>query len=180
MMPCSIDGLRLLLECWQEWKNAVLLTLGTGVGGEFCCYDGILSEDWQNGGHTGFDCSILVRWNWVYCGISWELELQLEIFQSTKGSQGHLFKVLYELLESYKKGNICHMDYWLDMMTNPCAIDLLLTNIFSPESSRPFGVLDSFAEHSIWTAQDLYCRMNFVLGKATKSWNQNLRIILGQ
>lgn len=114
-------------------KNAILITLGTGVGGgillEGKLYQG-LSQMAGHIGHTaiqsgGDDLSIL--------GIPGSLEYALGNYSISKRSHG-AFQSTYALLDAYKSGDTFATWMWLDMMRTLSLAICSLTNIFSPEA----------------------------------------------
>lgn len=114
-------------------KNALLVTLGTGVGGGILLNGKLYQGRSQMAGHIGHtaiqsggdDLSIL--------GMPGSLEYALGNYSISKRSHG-TFKSTYELLDAYKTGDTFATWMWLDMMRTLALGICSLTNIFSPEA----------------------------------------------
>jgi len=117
----------------QGMKNAILLTLGTGVGGGLLL-DGKLYQGLaQMAGHIGHSTIQSGSDELSILGIPGSLEYSIGNYSISKRSQG-TFQSTYELLEAYKKGDTFATWMWLDMMRTLALSICSLTNIFSPEA----------------------------------------------
>jgi glucokinase len=152
----------------QGMKNAILLTLGTGVGGGLLL-DGKLYQGLaQMAGHIGHstiqsgsdDLSIL--------GIPGSLEYAIGNYSIGKRSQG-TYQSTYELLEAYQKGETFATWIWLDMMRTLALSICSLANIFSPEAVVLSGGLTHAGNILFDPLQDFIDRYEFrPHGKQTK------------
>jgi glucokinase len=114
-------------------KNAILITLGTGVGGGLLL-DGKLYQGLaQMAGHIGHSTVQSGSDELSILGIPGSLEYAIGNYSISKRSQG-TFQSTYELLEAYKVGDTFATWMWLDMMRTLALSICSLTNIFSPEA----------------------------------------------
>ena len=141
-------------------ENAILLTLGTGVGGGLLL-DGKLYQGLaQMAGHIGHstiqsgmdDVSIL--------GIPGSLEYAIGNYSIAKRSQG-TFQSTYELLEAYQQGETFAKWMWLDMVRTLSLAICSLANMFSPEAIVLSGGLTHAGDSLFVPLQDFVDRYEF-------------------
>ncbi|MHA7128871.1 ROK family protein [Algoriphagus namhaensis] len=114
-------------------KNAVLLTLGTGVGGGLLL-DGKLHQGLgQMAGHIGHTAIRAASDDLSILGIPGSLEYALGNYSIEKRSHG-IFKTTYELLDAYHRKETFATWMWLDMMRTLSLGICSLINTFSPEA----------------------------------------------
>ncbi len=116
----------------KGYKNAILLTLGTGVGGGILIngelYQG-LSQMAGHLGHISIDTSDDER---SILGIPGSLEYALGNYSIEKRSMGK-FKSTHELLKAYSENDSFATWLWLDSVRKLAITMASLINVFSPE-----------------------------------------------
>ncbi|MCP9754767.1 ROK family protein [Lacihabitans sp. CCS-44] len=116
----------------KGYKNAILITLGTGVGGGILINGELYQGLSQMAGHLGHvsintnddDLSIL--------GIPGSLEYALGNYSIEKRSMGK-YKSTFDLLEAYKENDPFAQWLWLDSIRKLSISLASFINVFSPE-----------------------------------------------
>ncbi|WP_075351627.1 ROK family protein [Algoriphagus marinus] len=149
-------------------KNAILLTLGTGVGGGLLL-DGKLYQGLaQMAGHIGHSAIQSGMDDLSILGIPGSLEYAIGNYSIAKRSQG-TYQSTYELLEAYQRGETFAKWMWLDMMRTLSLAICSLANIFSPEAVVLSGGLTHAGDSLFVPLQDFVDRYEFrPNGKQTK------------
>ena len=152
----------------QGMKNAILLTLGTGVGGGLLL-DGKLYQGLaQMAGHIGHTAIQSGMDDLSLLGIPGSLEYAIGNYSIAKRSQG-IYQSTYELLEEYQRGETFAKWMWLDMMRTLSLAICSLANIFSPEAVVLSGGLTHAGDSLFVPLQDFVDRYEFrPNGKQTK------------
>jgi glucokinase len=152
----------------QGMKNAILLTLGTGVGGGLLLEGKLYQGLSQMAGHIGHSAVQSGSDELSILGIPGSLEYAIGNYSISKRSHG-AFKSTYELLEAYRKGETFATWMWLDMMRTLALSICSLANIFSPEAVVLSGGLTHAGEALFAPLHDFVDRFEFrPQGKQTK------------
>ncbi len=152
----------------QGMKNAILLTLGTGVGGGLLLEGKLYQGLAQMAGHIGHSAVQSGSDELSILGIPGSLEYAIGNYSISKRSHG-AFKSTYELLEAYRKGETFATWMWLDMMRTLALSICSLANIFSPEAVVLSGGLTHSGEALFAPLHDFVDRFEFrPQGKRTK------------
>lgn len=117
----------------KDMQNAILLTLGTGVGGGILLNGKLHQGLAQMAGHIGHTAIQSGPDDQSILGIPGSLEYALGNYSISKRSHG-AYQSTYELLDAYHAGDTFATWMWLDMMRTLALGICSLTNIFSPEA----------------------------------------------
>jgi glucokinase len=152
----------------QGMKNAISLTLGTGVGGGLLL-DGKLYQGLaQMAGHIGHTSIQSGMDDLSLLGIPGSLEYAIGNYSIAKRSHG-AYNSTYELLGAYQRGETFAKWMWLDMMRTLSLAICSLANIFSPEAVVLSGGLTHAGDSLFVPLQDFVDRYEFrPNGKQTK------------
>jgi glucokinase len=142
-------------------KNAILLTLGTGVGGAVLIEGKIYQGAFQKAGHLGH-LTVDNRGERDICNLPGSLEDAIGNCTIAKRSFNK-YQYTHELLEDYRKGDPFASWLWLDSIQKLAVGIASLTNILSPETvvigggmtaagDDLFKPLASFMDHYEWRA----------------------------
>ena len=149
-------------------KNAILLTLGTGVGGAVLIEGKIYQGAFQKAGHLGH-LSVNHRGERDICNLPGSLEDAIGNCTIAKRSF-HKYQFTHELLEDYRKGDDFATWLWLDAIQQLAVGISSLTNILSPEvviigggmsaaNEDLFRPLEKFMELYEWRAGGNHTRI---------------------
>ncbi len=142
-------------------KNAILLTLGTGVGGAVLIEGKIYQGAFQKAGHLGH-LTVDNRGERDICNLPGSLEDAIGNCTVAKRSYNK-YQYNHELLEDYRKGDPFATWLWLDSIQKLAVGIASLTNILSPETvvlgggltaagDDLFKPLENFMDHYEWRA----------------------------
>jgi glucokinase len=125
----------LLAESWTgaavDARNAILLTLGTGVGGALLVEGRIARGNIGRAGHLGH-ISLNVNGQRDICGAPGSLELM--VGQATLPERsGGAFSTYEELLAAYRQGNETAQDVWMESVRALAIGIVSLINVLDPE-----------------------------------------------
>jgi glucokinase len=112
-------------------KHAVLLTLGTGVGGAILINGSIYQGAFQKAGHLGH-MSVDHAGEQDICNLPGSLEDAIGNCSIEKRSLGR-YAYTHQLLEDYRKGDPFATWLWLDSVRKLAVAVAGITNILSPE-----------------------------------------------
>lgn len=116
----------------QNVKNAVLLTLGTGVGGGVVIGGELYQGHYQLAGHVGHTTVNANDVHWDATGMPGAIEEHIGNESVVRRSHGR-FQNTYELVAAYQRGDHFGTWLWLDsvqkLAVNLCSI----ANLLSPE-----------------------------------------------
>ena len=115
----------------KDVRHAILLTLGTGVGGAILFDGKIYQGAFQKAGHLGH-MSVDHAGEPDICGLPGSLEDAIGNCTIGKRSLGR-YAFTHELLEDYRKGDAFATWLWLDSVRKLAVSLAGLTNILSPE-----------------------------------------------
>jgi glucokinase len=115
----------------QGLQHAILLTLGTGVGGAILVNGGIYHGAFQKAGHLGH-FSVDHAGNPDICNLPGSLEDAIGNCSIGNRSLGR-YTFTHQLLEDYRKGDPFASWLWLDSVRKLAIAVAGLTNILSPE-----------------------------------------------
>lgn len=117
----------------KGYRNAVLLTLGTGVGGGILINGELYQGHAQIAGHVGHTTVNAHDVHWDATGMPGSIEEHIGNESVVRRSHGH-FQSTYELVAAYQRGEHFATWLWLDsvqkLAVNLCSI----TNLLSPEA----------------------------------------------
>ncbi|MCP9769616.1 ROK family protein [Lacihabitans sp. LS3-19] len=116
----------------KEYKNAILLTLGTGVGGGILINGELYQGLSQMAGHLGHISINTLDDERSILGIPGSLEYALGNYSIEKRSMGK-FKSTHELLKAYGENDSFARWLWLDAVRKLAITMASLINVFSPE-----------------------------------------------
>ena len=116
----------------KGFKNAVLLTLGTGVGGAILINGELYQGLSQMAGHFGHTSINSYDDETSILGIPGSLEYAIGNYSIERRSRG-LYKSTYELLNAYKENNSFATWLWLDSVRKLGLTIASLANSLSPE-----------------------------------------------
>ncbi|MBI2431904.1 MAG: ROK family protein [Candidatus Hydrogenedentes bacterium] len=126
----------LLGECWRGagrgLRNAILLTLGTGVGGAILCEGQLLRGQIGRAGHVGH-ITLNPRGLPDVTGMPGSLE-DLIGECSIRQRTGGRFRTTRELIQAHLEGNLVATEMWLHAVYSlACALGSLI-NVMDPEA----------------------------------------------
>ena len=116
----------------KGYKNAILLTLGTGVGGGILINGELYQGLSQMAGHLGHISINISDDERSILGIPGSLEYALGNYSIEKRSMGK-FKSTHELLKAYSNNDSFGTWLWLDAVRKLAITMASLINVFSPE-----------------------------------------------
>jgi glucokinase len=116
----------------KGYKNAILLTLGTGVGGGILINGELYQGLSQMAGHLGHISINISDDERSILGIPGSLEYALGNYSIEKRSMGK-FKSTHELLKAYSNNDSFGTWLWLDAVRKLAITLASLINVFSPE-----------------------------------------------
>jgi glucokinase len=116
----------------RGYKNAILLTLGTGVGGGILINGELYQGLSQMAGHLGHIAINISDDERSILGIPGSLEYALGNYSIEKRSMGK-FKSTHELLKAYSENDSYATWLWLDAVRKLAIAMASLINVFSPE-----------------------------------------------
>ncbi|MGL4631275.1 MAG: ROK family protein [Leadbetterella sp.] len=117
----------------KKYKNALMLTLGTGVGGGLLVNGELLQGLHQRAGHLGHIALNVSDDERSILGIPGSLEYSLGNY-SVKRRTLDKFNSTKELVEAFKKGDYWATHVWLDSIKKLAVGISSLINAFSPEA----------------------------------------------
>jgi glucokinase len=117
----------------KNYNNAILVTLGTGVGGAILLEGKLYQGLAQMAGHLGHSITHSNNDEQSILGMPGSLEYALGNYSLEKRSHGK-FKNTYDLLESVRIGETFATWLWLDMMRNLSLSICSWINTFSPQA----------------------------------------------
>jgi glucokinase len=115
------------------YKNALMLTLGTGVGGGILINGELYQGMHQRAGHLGHLAVNLGDDELSILGVPGSLEYTIGNYSIERRSHGR-FKSTHDLVEAYKNGNAFATYIWLDSVRKLGVAIASLVNAFSPEA----------------------------------------------
>ncbi|MBK9013630.1 MAG: ROK family protein [Saprospiraceae bacterium] len=113
-------------------KNAVLLTLGTGVGGGILIGGELYQGHHQRAGHVGHTTVNANDVHWDATGMPGSIEEHIGNESVVRRSHGR-FQNTYELVAAYQRGDYFGTWLWLDSVQKLAVSICSLTNLLSPE-----------------------------------------------
>ncbi len=116
----------------KELEHAILITLGTGVGGALLINGQIYQGAFQKAGHVGH-ISLDNQGEPDICGMPGSLENAIGNCTISKRSLGR-YQYTHELIDDYKRGDHFAQLIWLDSIRQLAIGIASLTNILSPEA----------------------------------------------
>lgn len=137
----------------KDFKNAILVTLGTGVGGAILLEGKLYQGIAQMAGHLGHSIIQSSNDEQSILGMPGSLEYALGNYAIEKRSHGR-FKNTYALLESVQKGETFATWLWLDMMRNLSLSICSWINTFSPQAIVLAGGMTQAGDQLFGTLQD--------------------------
>ncbi len=154
-------------------RHAILLTLGTGVGGAVLIDGKIHQGAFQKAGHLGH-MTVDHAGEPDICGLPGSLEDAIGNCTVGKRSLGR-YAFTHELLDDYRKGDAFATWLWLDSVRKLAVSLAGLTNILSPEKiilgggiteagDALFGPLEQFMDRYEWRTgghRAVICRARF-------------------
>ena len=116
----------------KNYKNAILITLGTGVGGGILLNGELYQGFGQMAGHFGHTTINSNDDERSILGIPGSLEYALGNYSIERRSMGR-FKSTLALIQSYKENDPFAQWLWLDSVRNLSVSMASIINVFSPE-----------------------------------------------
>lgn len=116
----------------QGVKNAVLLTLGTGVGGGILIGGELYQGYYQLAGHVGHTTVNAHDVHWDATGMPGSIEEHIGNESIVRRSHGR-FDNTHDLVMAYRQGDPFASWLWLDSVQKLAASICSLTNLLSPE-----------------------------------------------
>lgn len=116
----------------KGYKNAILITLGTGVGGGILINGELYQGLSQMAGHLGHVSINTSDDELSILGIPGSLEYALGNYSTEKRSMG-MYKSTFDLLEAYKGNDPFAQWLWLDSVRKLSISLASFINVFSPE-----------------------------------------------
>ncbi len=139
----------------KNYDNAILLTLGTGVGGAILIEGKLYQGLAQMAGHLGHSITHSNNDELSILGMPGSLEYALGNYSMEKRSHGK-FKNTYALLESVKMGETFATWLWLDMMRNLSLSICSWINTFSPQAIVIAGGMTHAGDQLFNTLNDFF------------------------
>ncbi|MEJ7769736.1 MAG: ROK family protein [Chitinophagaceae bacterium] len=127
-------------------KNAVLLTLGTGVGGGILINGELYQGQNQMAGHFGHICINPHDDELSLLGMPGSLEYALGNYSVRRRSAGR-FQSTYELVAAYEKGDAFAVWLWLDLVRKLCLTIASVANTLSPQAIVLAGGITQAGDH---------------------------------
>ena len=119
--------------CLQGYSNAVLLTLGTGVGGAILINGQLYQGQNQLAGHFGHTCISAYDDERSIVGMPGSLEYALGDYSIQRRSAGRYSSTI-ELVKAYQENEPFATWLWLDMMRKLALTIASFANALSPEA----------------------------------------------
>jgi glucokinase len=119
--------------CLQGHRNAVLLTLGTGVGGAILINGELYQGQNQMAGHLGHTCISAHDDERSIVGMPGSLEYTLGNYSMHRRSFGH-YSSTHEVVKAYQQNEPFATWLWLEMMRKLALTIASLSNALSPEA----------------------------------------------
>jgi glucokinase len=117
----------------QNYKNALMLTLGTGVGGGIIINGELYQGKHQRAGHLGHIAVNLGDDELSILGIPGSLEYSIGNYSIQKRSHGR-YKSTHDLVQAYNKGDSIATFLWLDAVRKLAIAIASLINAFAPDA----------------------------------------------
>jgi glucokinase len=117
----------------KNYKNALMLTLGTGVGGGIIINGELYQGMHQRAGHLGHIAVNLGDDELSILGIPGSLEYSIGNYSIQKRSHGR-FSSTHDLVEAYEKGETFATYLWLDAVRKLGVSLASLINAFAPDA----------------------------------------------
>jgi glucokinase len=117
----------------QNYKNALMLTLGTGVGGGIIINGELYQGMHQRAGHLGHIAVNLGDDELSILGIPGSLEYSIGNYSIEKRTHGR-YKSTHDLVQAYKKGDSFATFLWLDAVRKLAIAISSLINAFAPDA----------------------------------------------
>ncbi len=117
----------------KSYKNALMLTLGTGVGGGILINGELYQGQFQRAGHLGHLAINLGDDELSILGIPGSLEYAVGNYSVERRTQGR-YKSTHELVKAYEAGETFATFIWLDTVRKLAIGIASLVNAFSPEA----------------------------------------------
>jgi glucokinase len=117
----------------REYKNAILITLGTGLGGGILLNGELYQGLSQMAGHMGHSSINFSDDETSLLGIPGSIEYAIGNFSISRRSKGK-FQSTHELLQAYERKEPFATWLWLDSLRKFAIYLASLINIFSPEA----------------------------------------------
>lgn len=152
----------------KNFNNAILITLGTGVGGALMIEGKLYQGSSQMAGHIGHTILHSSIDQQSILGMPGSLEYAVGNYSIEQRSHGK-FKNTYDLLEAIERKETFAQWLWLDMIRNLSLSICSLINTFSPEAIVLAGGLTHAGDHLFSTLEDFIALYEFrPKGKKTK------------
>ncbi len=117
----------------RPYKNALMLTLGTGVGGGILVNGELFQGQFQRAGHLGHIALNLGDDELSILGIPGSLEYAVGNYSVERRTQGK-YTSTHELVNGYEAGDTFATYIWLDTIRKLAVAIASLVNAFSPEA----------------------------------------------
>lgn len=137
----------------KNFNNAILITLGTGVGGALLIEGKLYQGSAQMAGHLGHTVLHSSIDQQSILGMPGSLEYAVGNYSIEQRSHGK-FKNTYALLEAVERKETFAQWLWLDMIRNLSLSICSLINTFSPEAIILAGGLTHAGDHLFSTLED--------------------------
>ncbi|MEN2283236.1 ROK family protein [Algoriphagus sp. SE2] len=144
----------------KNFQNAILITLGTGVGGALLLEGKLHQGSSQMAGHIGHTILQPHNFQQSLLGMPGSLEYALGNYSIEQRSHGK-FKNTFALLEAVDRKETFAQWLWLDMMRNLSLSVCSLINTFSPEAIVLAGGLTHAGDHLFKTLDDFITLYEF-------------------
>ena len=144
--------------CLQGYRNAVLLTLGTGVGGAILINGELYQGQNQMAGHFGHTCIATNDDERSIVGMPGSLEYALGNYSISRRSLGRYSSTL-EVVEAYKRNDAFASWLWLDMVRKLALTIASYSHSLSPQAVVLAGGITQAADSLLTPLQnflDLY------------------------
>jgi glucokinase len=119
--------------CLQGYRNAVLLTLGTGVGGAILINGELYQGEHQMAGHIGHTCISAFDDEQSIVGMPGSLEYALGNYSMPRRSFGR-YTTTEEVVKAYEQKEPFASWLWLEMMRKLALAIASFANSLSPEA----------------------------------------------
>lgn len=139
--------------CLQGYCNAVLLTLGTGVGGAFLNNGELYQGENQMAGHFGHTCIAPYDDERSILGMPGSLEYALGNYSIHRRSHGRYATTL-EVVEAYEQSEPFATWLWLDMMRKLALTIASFSNSLAPQAVVLAGGITQATDRLL---QPLHC-----------------------
>ncbi|HVG15447.1 MAG TPA: ROK family protein [Chitinophagaceae bacterium] len=119
--------------CLKGYRNAVLLTLGTGVGGAILINGELYQGEDQMAGHFGHTCITAYDDERSIVGMPGSLEYALGNYSVQRRSFGR-YATTHEVVRAYEQNEPFATWLWLDMMRKLALTIASISNSLAPEA----------------------------------------------